>query len=156
MKLVDRVAFLVEQDQGILTNDMQELMNFMSDFSDYYHHTREEKIVFQALSDLEEIKELLEEHKINNDLIQKMREVFEDDYASLSEFSDYAREYTEKIREHIHKENNEIFPLVEKKLSREDDWEILEKLKKFDKEVGEEKINTYIEKIKLLRTKFNC
>lgn len=101
-----------------------EVIEFLQIFGDKCHHHKEEKYLFPALAEAgidpreSEVPVLELEHDKGRRLIRAMANVVSG--ASVEEtFAKNARAYTRMLRQHIGKEDTQLFPLAEARLSPE-------------------------------------
>ena len=94
---------------------------------DRYHHGKEEQHLFPALSlarisNIDSlVQSLIDDHSQAREHLKHLRShaaairsLTED---GRNEFSEVAQRYVELVRKHIRKENSELLPLIEEKLS---------------------------------------
>lgn len=119
LKILDKVVTLIGKREAVSREDMSDLINFLKEFADKCHHGKEEGILFPAMvsAGVPEkggpIGVMLSEHATGRKLISSMSTAISDnvDYDS---FAKLAAEYIGLLRNHIHKENNVLFPMAEK------------------------------------------
>jgi hemerythrin-like domain-containing protein len=107
--------------------DLEALIEFFEIYVDRYHHVKEERHLFPALSrartpDIDSlVKSLIDDHcQAREDMEQiKSHAVAIQSCAGVdgNEFSETARRYVDLVRKHIRKENSELLPLIEETLS---------------------------------------
>lgn len=107
--------------------DLGALMEFFEIYVDRYHHGKEEQLVFPALSRAQTTKidslisSLIDDHRqarMGMELL-KFNVVTLPSYgeADRNEFCERAENYVDLLRRHIRKENSELLPLIEERLS---------------------------------------
>jgi hemerythrin-like domain-containing protein len=116
-----------------------EFVYFLSIFTDRCHHGKEENMLFptmiqKGLPDQDgPIGVLLQEHVNGRNMVKTIRcDVEEKDLIRLIE---HIAEYTVFIRNHIAKENNVLFPLADKILTRDDQDEMFENFEIHEEDV---------------------
>ncbi len=103
------------------------LIQFIQRFVDQCHHSIEEYILFQGVNRQgfpylgSPIYVMTSEHGIGRYLARVMEELYtawkNGDQNALKELADYAKLYIDHISEHIMKENNVLFPMLESSYS---------------------------------------
>jgi len=122
-----------------------EMVYFLKMYADLSHH-RKEEILFDELCQLDRftkkelIASLLKEHDLDRRYITYMDDSLEKrDYKS---YGDAAVKYRDLVKEHMEKENEEIFVLVDQLLDDTKQQELLEIFKNYESSViGEEIYN---------------
>ena len=116
-----------------------EFIYFLSVFTDRCHHGKEESLLFPTLilkglpDDDGPIGVLIQEHVYGIAMVKTMRsDVEEKDLIRLIE---HIAEYTIFIRKHIAKENNVLYPLADKILTRDDQEEMFENFEIHEEDV---------------------
>jgi hemerythrin-like domain-containing protein len=122
---------MIDSGEQVPADELNGFIGFLKEFADKCHHSKEEDILFPALTraglPLEggPVGVMLGEHVQGREYIQAMENAAEGspDYAG---FAKSARQYAELLRQHIQKENNVLFVMAEKLLSAEQLDEIYE------------------------------
>lgn len=108
---------------------MKDVMHYMTNFPDIYHHPKED-LVFKRLRErqagaIPDIEDILLEHRELGEMGQKFRaaiaEVECGSVMSVADFSKMARNYVDVQRRHVELEERVLFPLA-KKFLRPEDW----------------------------------
>lgn len=114
------------QEKENLTTETQltyygELAYFLEIFADKCHHGKEENNMYHTLAPLGDEREkaliitLIEEHVEARALVRRIRGAAE--AGDLSGAAKAAEEYSILLLEHIHRENEEMFPATEYRIS---------------------------------------
>jgi hemerythrin-like domain-containing protein len=108
---------------------LDQLLDFFRVFVDKCHHGKEEELLFPALEAIGvshkggPIEVMLHEHQQGREYVRIMVDAINQfkkgDWTATDEFVKTAREYINLLNQHIYKENNVLFPLAEKHLSKE-------------------------------------
>ncbi|MCC7050341.1 MAG: hemerythrin domain-containing protein [Bacteroidia bacterium] len=130
-------------DAESYTNKIKLLVNFFKEYSDGYHHRKEEEVLFPAIKShpdfvLQEIIEEFEQH--HEDFREYTAEINE----ALSEGNydksyKVLKQYFNDLMDHIAAENEELFVLAESLMSEEQLATIYFKFKDIDMEIGEQR-----------------
>jgi hemerythrin-like domain-containing protein len=120
------IAKLVDLKEGE-TKDLKALIEFFEIYVDRYHHGKEEQILFPALCRVRTaginalINSLMEDHREARTSMEQIESnavtLHSCSEADLYEFKERANRYVDLVRKHIRKENSELLPLIEERLS---------------------------------------
>lgn len=101
-----------EEDKQLIIDSV----DFIRSYADRYHHAKEEDILFKKFGEgLEIIKAMLEEHQIGRDHVKGVLEALErSDNRSIRE---HLTAYQELLKEHIRKEDEILYPWLDRNLS---------------------------------------
>ena len=117
---IDRHAMA---QQPVEKQDLQALVDFLSEFADTCHHGKEEQLLFAQMTQTghpqvqQVIERLRPEHAQARHWIARMRHALQP--FKPSNFHDAARSYAQLMLAHIDQENTVLFPWAEKLLSTE-------------------------------------
>ena len=110
-------------------------VGLIRNYADGFHHAKEEKLLFPVLVkkgfsyDQGPIPVMLHDHAEARKFVQGMTKEIETikngDTSSFNILYENMQGYIDLLRAHIRKENNVLFPLADKKLSPEDQEELL-------------------------------
>jgi hemerythrin-like domain-containing protein len=134
--------------EGFPADHLREIMEFLKVFVDQCHHGKEEDFLFPELERAGVQREggpigvLLDEHEQGRRLVQEMstalqsiRESRQHDPSSLLQ---PARGYIDLLRQHIDKENNQLFITAEQRLSSKTQDDMAESFQNLERErIGE-------------------
>lgn len=124
LKILASISRKLEGPIQVDPADLTAFVGFLKEFADKCHHGKEEGLLFPALAaaDVQEAGEalagLLREHEEGRKWIAEMSAAI-DPVLNPAAFIHAAQGYTELLRSHIEKENNELFPMAERVLSPE-------------------------------------
>lgn len=120
------MAKLVDLKEGD-TEDMEAFIDFFENYVDLCHHGKEEQVLFPALSRVRTaeidslIDSLMQDHReARNDMEQikaLAAAVNSCSGVDRNKLSESTQRYVELVRKHIRKENSELLPLIEDRLS---------------------------------------
>lgn len=106
-------------------------IEFLRHFADHCHHGKEEDILFPLLEQRGVPREggpigVMEyEHEVGRDCVKRMEQAIAEGEGGLPKYAAAAAEFSTLLRQHIHKENNVLFPMAERCLQPEDHAEVL-------------------------------
>jgi hemerythrin-like domain-containing protein len=121
--------------------DCGALLDFFKTFADRCHHGKEERVLFPKLMEagirVEDgpLGVMLYEHDKGRQLIRSMDEALTN--AHPVDFSFYANQYTQLLKDHIAKEDNILFSRAEWILTDKDDEALLRRFDEIEREMGE-------------------
>ncbi len=138
--------------------DIEEIIGFLKVFADKCHHGKEEDFLFPALEKVGVKNEngpiglMLAQHRQGREFIKQMQKSIENKVINKDKFVDSASSYVNLLRNHIEKEDTNLFPLSDIKLSASTQLELLKDFEKLEKDViGEgihEELHALLEKFK--------
>ena len=131
LRILDKICQRIEMSENELDiRHADQLLDFFRVFVDQCHHGKEEELLFPALETIGvshkggPIEVLLHEHQQGREYVRTMADAIDQfkkgDWTAVHEFVKTAREYINLLSQHIYKENNVLFPLAEKHLSKEE------------------------------------
>ncbi|MCR4393544.1 MAG: hemerythrin domain-containing protein [Dehalococcoidales bacterium] len=162
LDVIEIIIKKLETGSVIDFNDLEQIINFITIFTDKCHHGKEEDILFVAIEEAGIPKEggpvgvMLQEHDMGRFYVRNMRESIEQlergNQAYIQKFVENARNYTGLLRNHIYKENNVLYPLAEMHISEEKQQQIIKEYEKLETErIGtgtHEKMHTLVMQLK--------
>ena len=148
LKVVSALEFKIEQlkDKDIDPTFFKKVIDFIRNYADKFHHAKEEDILFKEFNKCAEegcvhcnpVEQMLIEHDEGRRNVKLMESGLNE--KNKSKLIEGANGYIELIREHIFKEDNILYPMVDEALSTEVKKTMLEIFKKISstkkKEVG--------------------
>ncbi|MDG5816234.1 hemerythrin domain-containing protein [Chitinispirillales bacterium ANBcel5] len=94
----------------------KEILTFIADYADGFHHAKEEKILFDYFDkDSDIITSFLKEHETGRSYVRNAREALES--ADLATLRENLIGYATLLKEHIQKEDEILFPWMNRSLS---------------------------------------
>ena len=146
LRSLEKVGAKLEEAAGAeetpYADDMGRLIEFLRVFVDKCHHAKEEDVLFPALVEDGEpiendlVKVLLAEHAAGRKLVSEMTEALTSYQAgnrdSVSDLRGAARSYTQLLTDHIAKEDSELYPLADIKISAAAQQEMVEVFEKIE------------------------
>jgi hemerythrin-like domain-containing protein len=131
LRILDKICQRIEMSGNELDiRHMDQLLDFFKVFVDQCHHGKEEELLFPALETIGvshkggPIEVMLYEHQQGREYVRTMADAIDQfkkgDWTAADKFVKTAREYINLLNQHIYKENNVLFPLAEKHLSKEE------------------------------------
>ncbi len=149
-ELIDNLDVESEPGRQIIINGI----DFIRSYADKYHHAKEEEILFKYFGeDLDIIKTMLEDHDNARAHVRAVLEAL--DNKDKEAISEHLNAYQELLTEHIKKEDEILYPWMDRGFSITQVGELFSKFNGRDEEFGdvperyEEFINKLEEKFKL-------
>jgi hemerythrin-like domain-containing protein len=132
-----------ERNEDKFIENVHSLVNFFREYSDKYHHYKEEQTLFPTLENLDDfvvnsmVAELKEHHEMFREYTQSIEghlteRQFTRAYAILCTYMD-------ELLDHIAAENDELFVMAESLLSENELEAMYFKFKDIDIELGEDR-----------------
>ncbi len=162
---LDRLADAADSTGRIDKQDALDIVDFIRNFADRCHHGKEEDHLFAALtekgfpSESGPVGVMLHEHELGRAFVKGMAENIEKaalgEKEAITAFTVGARDYIILLRNHIHKEDNILFPIASRILTPEDKEKILQKFETAEKEhMGEGTHGKYLKLAESLARKY--
>ena len=113
-------------------------IDFIREYADKFHHTKEEDILFVELCK-DEVKmhcnptqQMLYEHDLGRAFVKKLEEGIEEN--NKDKIIENSRGYAHLLQEHISKEDTVLYPMADEALSQETENKMLTEFEKIAKE----------------------
>ena len=142
-KSLNKLEGLWEKDAAKYKATLGNTLRFLKEYSDGYHHHKEEEVLFPALEEHPEfilssiITEMNEHHENFREYTAGIAEALQND--NFRKAQDILKKYLNELLDHIAIENDELFVLAESLFDEEQLETIFFKFKDIDMELGESK-----------------
>ena len=152
LEVLKKKAIGLQNENPATPEELMKLIDFLRFYADAYHHGKEEDILFPKYEEAGvparpgPIGVMLDEHVLNRTYIKGMIEAVEGMKSgkdSRIKFIQNAQNYYEVLQNHIHKEDNILYPMGDSHLSENEQAQLSEKFNEF-----EEKRNDHVPKLK--------
>lgn len=111
-------------------------VDFIRSYADKFHHAKEEEILFKYFdADLDIVKTMLQDHDAARNHVKAIIEALEK--RDKKGVALHLKEYRELLTEHINKEDEILYPWMDRNLSITQIGELFTKFDEADKEKGE-------------------
>ena len=155
--LIEKAIVLLEREtekgDDLSVEITKTLLDFLWDYGDLCHNTKEEKVYFPLL--LEKglppqgpIGVMLQEHEQEREYIKILKEQIEQKEISgklHDDFSDNVKQYSELTKNHIWKENDILYPMGRRILTDDDDKLLLDKFTEIETQsIGKDGYKRYL------------
>lgn len=153
--IIQNLDKLWETDEEFYTQKVNNLLTFFSEYSDKYHHHKEEEVLFKELNDNPDfllddiITELEEHHESFRNTISEVREALDNnDFADVQSLLE---QYINDLLDHIAIENDELFVTVELLFNESQLERMFFLFKDIDMELGEDRKIELVKSIAALK-----
>ena len=130
---------ILDSGSQLNKDSTRKMIEFIKNYADKFHHAKEEEILFKEFEKCanEEkmhcnpIEQMLFEHNEGRNFVKNMEESLEEN--DKDKFITNAKWYAYLIQEHIFKEDNVLFPLIDEILTKKTQEQILKKFEQAEK-----------------------
>jgi hemerythrin-like domain-containing protein len=165
LKMLKIIRSVSNKIDGVDTSILQSIIDFIRNFADHCHHAKEEKVLFVEGEKAGIPKEggpigmMLTEHDQGRNYVKgadaALQEAKRGDKKSLETYKDNLLQFADLLEQHIMKENQILYPMINMHLVDELQKEILDRFEKVEKEdVGEGVHHKYHHLVEELEKKF--
>lgn len=141
IEIMKKSAINLQHEPPTPIDELSKLVDFLKYYADSYHHGKEEDILFPKYAEAGVPNEqgpigvMLNEHVLGRGYIKGMYGAIEDMNSgkdSKKNFIQNAELYYELLKNHIHKEDNILYPMGDSRLSDADQLELSNKFEEFE------------------------
>ncbi len=149
-KVIEKVNLETDEGLKLINNGM----DFIRNYADKYHHAKEEDETFKYFDEnLDIIKVIRNDHiKVRGHVKAMLEAIKRKDKTSLTE---HLNAYKEILPEHIKKEDEILYPWMDRNLSTSQVGELFSSFSRIDDEYGDAP-ERHLKFIESLEQKFNC
>ncbi len=134
---ISDVLELVAQNEEVDRDLLLNVVRFIREYADKYHHAKEEDILFDYTDrSLEVIKVILEDHVTGRGHIKAVVDAI--DTGNRAEIITHLTAYQALLAEHINKEDEILFPWIDRSLTTSQVGELFQKFAQANAELGQE------------------
>src|SRR4030067_1642255 len=144
LDVLEKMMDIYEAEDKLEVEMLSEVVDFLRNFADGCHHTKEEKLLFPALNakgmptDSGPVAVMLHEHDNGRGYIRGMVNGIEKFSAepakAKKEILENARHYIDLLRQHIFKEDNILFPMADSLINEQEQKKLLADFERTEKE----------------------
>lgn len=132
----------LEKGKSLEIDFFQKIIDFIKNYADKFHHEKEEDILFNAM--LENVENLhcnpipvmLHEHNGGREFVKGMEQGISEN--NVVKIIENARGYGMLMQNHIHKEDNVLYPMAEELLSDEQKEIVINKYLEIESRLNKE------------------
>jgi len=127
LEVAESVSRKLEAGEKVPAEHLNKIVGFIQGFADKCHHAKEEDLLFPAMEKTGVPRQggpigvMLVEHTEGREYVRKMKEASEKyaagDRTAGLRFAENARQYAALLSQHIHKEDNILYPIADARLS---------------------------------------
>ncbi len=142
--LLKKVDLLSEEGKELLRRGME----FVREYADRYHHAKEEDILFKYFDEnLEILKVIRKEHQTARSLVRQIVEALNNNEAE--KLRESLKEYSKLLQEHIKKEDEILYPWMDRNLTLREIGELFANFQQVDEDFGDlpQEKEVFIEKL---------
>ncbi len=160
LNILNNAADSVEKGEDVPMTVFEEAIDFIRNFADKWHHSKEEDMLYPAMERRGvpahggPIGVMLVEHDMGRKFVSGMAAAVErykkGDEGAKEAIVENARGYASLLGEHIPKEDTILYPMANQVLSPKDNGELMERFEKVEKEMGEDVHHRYEALVKKL------
>lgn len=110
--------------EPVEAEDLRSVVDFIRNFADRCHHAKEEDLLFKKMEERGFSPEqgpvavMLYEHDLSRNFVKAMEEGIDayekGDQQAAKQIAENAGRYSQLLTEHIHKENNILYPMADR------------------------------------------
>jgi hemerythrin-like domain-containing protein len=139
LDVLDDMAGKTANGEQVEHEDVKSILRFLRTFADDHHQTKEESALFPELMrtarDQErQLRQMLFEHDQERSLVEALEDALHTKRGQ--DFVCFGNRLSSLIRNHIYKEDNILFDLVERALSPDQDQKVAAELSQFQMDAG--------------------
>lgn len=144
LKILDKICVSLEAGRKLNIEHFDKILDFLKIFVDKCHHGKEEDLLFPAMEEAGVPREggpigvMLMEHNQGRSYIKGMSQAFDTykkgDTKVLSAIVENGKSYITLLIQHIDKEDNILFPMADKVLTKNKQEELVEEFEKLEVE----------------------
>ena len=130
LKILEKVCAKMEAKEKVDQGHLERIVEFFKIFVDQCHHGKEEELLFPAIIPMEEklIDILLGEHSQGRSYVRAMGQgltrMKKFDGSAGAEYAGTAEKYIALMTQHISKEDNVLFPMLDRLLAKKKQREL--------------------------------
>jgi len=144
LTIVEKVCVKMEAREKVDQGHLERIVEFFKIFVDQCHHGKEEELLFPAIMPMEGklIGILLGEHSQGRSYVRAMGQgvtrMKKFDGSAPAEYAANAQKYTALMFQHIQKENNVLFPMLDSLVAKKKQGELVEGFEELERtKIGE-------------------
>lgn len=145
LDIMDSVAVYADRGERLDAGDLAHIVEFLHVFVDKCHHTKEEELLFPAIraasitSAEDTLRLLLEDHVQGREMVGRIgaasQRLAEGDASATAELAEAISGYTNLLRAHIRREEDDCFDVADRELSAAVQAELSEGYERIEREV---------------------
>lgn len=146
--IIDSLEVESEEDMKLISD----VVDFITTYADNFHHAKEEFILFKFFGDdLEIIREMYDDHENARYHVRCLMEALNN--KDENAIAEHLQEYREILTVHIKRENEALYPWIDRKISSEEGKHLYIRFKAADNQF-KDVLGKYIKLVGELEEKF--
>lgn len=165
LKVIEAISDRLEKGDNVSPDILENVLDFIRTFADKCHHGKEEDLLYPRAESRGIPREggpigmMLIEHDEGRSFVKEMAKALEKhsggDRSAQTVFANNGKAYSGLLSQHIYKEDNILYPMINNVLSEEDQEEMSERFERVERErIGEGRHHHYIHLIEGLEREF--
>ncbi len=138
-QLLSKIQFLIKELEETPENGRELVkkgVDFIRSYADKFHHAKEEDILFKYFDEnLDILKVMHEDHEAGRGYVRKIVEGLENENSKM--ISENLQRYKDLLTEHIKKEDEILYPWLDKNLTTNQVGELFSKFQEVKKQFGD-------------------
>ncbi len=153
LRALEGICLLLQTDTQVPVEDISQSVEFISRYTDGFHHGKEERYLFPALQKLGiswengTLGKIEHEHNIERDLLRKLENSVEElqngTRTANESFTDAAHRYTKHLLGHMQHEDAILFRLAEELMDPSEKEVLFNDFKRVENEFGVDTLKRY-------------
>ncbi len=165
IQVINNVLQRMQNGEKVDADDLRNMVDFIRNFADHCHHAKEEDVLFKRMVEKGfplqggPIQVMLFEHDQGRQFVQNFEkgiEMYENGAPeAVQQIVENAGGYARLLTEHIHKENNILYPMGNQIFDETDQQELLQAFDEVEKNVvGEGVHEKYEQMVQAMEKKY--
>ncbi len=145
LKVIHAVNQRLQNKESVPADDLYAIIDFIRNFADRCHHAKEEDLLYVKMQErgfsMEQgpVAVMLYEHDMGRNFLKAMEEgvrAYEKgEKEAIPKIIQNSNNYAQLLSEHIHKENNILYPMADRVFSDEDQQVLKAEFERVEQEV---------------------
>ena len=158
LEVVNAMAKRASTSGEMDSEDINGVLEILRVFADDLHQGKEEGALFPVFTascdsvEIDAVRHMLFEHEQDRSLIEGMEDALRT--SNAADFSHYAARLTQILGTHIQKEDNLLFPMVDRTLSNAQDEKVVVGFEAFDHDFAERGLDRLLHRLRMLEWKY--
>ncbi len=165
LNVLEKMTMRLQRGDKLNSEHLQTIIEFLQLFADKFHHGKEETHLFPTMETAGISKEhgpigvMLSEHDMGRGFIKGIKTALEKYHlgihSAVRDIIENGQNYITLLRNHIHKENNILFPMADRVIGGEKANSLYSEFENVINETGKDNIAKYIASVESLRKIYN-
>lgn len=141
-ELVHLAEYIISKEDFLIKyeTEVKKLIHYFKHYADEFHHGKEEDMLFYLFEKNDILEVMYQEHEQSRAYRARLASSNDE-----KEIKQLITDYTMMLKDHIYKEDNILFPYLDRNLTTEQSFEITRRLEDVDLSINDEVVD-FIEK----------